>query len=65
MQDENITDPDTVARYIHSVRDLYGSDSAMEVAEPPIVVKTSGRYATSAGDRVMVWLFVAEEDLTA
>ena len=59
MPDDAITDPAEIARYVASARDLYPRDSALEIAEPPVVVRTAG------GARVMAWLPVEDEDLTA
>jgi hypothetical protein len=58
MTDKPIIDPAEVERYVQSARDLYGTDTAMEIANPPVVVKTA------SGARVMAWLPVEDEDLT-
>ena len=59
MSETPITDRAEAARYAQSARDLYGEDSAVEISDPPVVVKTAG------GARVMAWLVVEDEDLTA
>jgi len=46
MPDDAITDPVEIARYVATVRKLY-PDTAMELAQPPIVVRTA------TGARVM------------
>jgi hypothetical protein len=58
--DEKITDPAEVARYVECARAFYACEnSAVEIADPLVVVKTAG------GARVMAWLPIEEEDLTA
>jgi hypothetical protein len=51
MTDKPITDPAEAARYVQSARDLYGTDSALEIAEPPVVVKTASGAASWRGFR--------------
>ncbi len=58
MPDDAVTDPDEIARYIATVRELYPKDLPIELAHPPIVVRTP------TGARVMAWLPVEDEDLT-
>ena len=61
MPDSPVTDPDEIARYVASARDLYltATNAAYEIADPPVVVRTP------TGARVMAWLPVADEDVTA
>ena len=60
MPDDAVTDPTEIARYVASARELYEIQSgAVEIADPPVVVRTAG------GARVMAWLPVEDEDLTA
>lgn len=60
MPDDAIADPAEIARYVASARELYAlSGSAIELPDPPVVVRTS------TGARVLAWLPVEDEDLTA
>jgi hypothetical protein len=61
MDDERIRGAELEAKYVASVRDLYGvgSFTAIEIAEPVVVLKTP------TGARVLAWLPVEDEDLTA
>ena len=61
MPDEPITDPAEIARYVASAQQLYrvGDEWAAEIADPPVVVRTA------EGARVMAWLPIEDEDLTA
>ena len=57
--DDRITDPKEVAAYVASARGLYELDqdvNAIEIADPPVVVRTP------AGAKVMAWLPVEDED---
>jgi hypothetical protein len=57
MPDDAITEPDEIARYIATVREMY-PDTALELAQPPVVVRTA------TGARVMAWLPIEDEDVT-
>ena len=61
MPDDPITDPAEIARYVEAAFELYsaGTDNLIQIADPLVVVRTSG------GAKVMAWLQVADEDLTA
>ena len=60
MPDTPIADPAEIARYVASARELYAlADSAIELPDPPIVVRTP------TGARVLAWLPVEDEDVTA
>ena len=57
---EAIADPAEIARYVASARELYAlADGAIELPDPPIVVRTA------SGARVLAWLPIEDEDLTA
>ena len=60
MPDDAIADPAEIARYVACARELYAlADSAIELPDPPIVVRTA------SGARVLAWLPIEDEDLTA
>ena len=57
-----LTDPKEIAAALASARALYGLDedmSAVEITDPPVVIRTDTGY------RVMAWLPVLTEDVVA
>jgi len=57
-----LTDPKEIADALASARALHGLDedmSAIELADPPVVIRTDTGY------RVMAWLPVLTEDVIA
>jgi hypothetical protein len=61
MTNDKITDPVEAARYEKSAKEFYidALESGAEIAEPRVVVRTE------TGAKVLAWLPVDEEDLTA
>lgn len=62
MPDDALTDPKEIARYVESASELYVHilmEAAVEIPDPPVVVKTA------TGARVMAWLPIEDEDVTA
>ncbi len=60
MSDDAVTDHAEIARYVASARELYElAGSTIELPDPPVVIRTA------TGARVMAWLPVEDEDLTA
>ena len=62
MPDDAMTDPAEIDRYVASARELYLhvlEASAIEIPDPPVVVRTT------TGARVLAWLPIEDEDVTA
>ena len=60
MDAERVRDPEQIARYVETVRRIYGEMNVpVDFADPPTVFKTA------TGAKIAVWLTIEDEDLQA